>query len=71
MAWAASICPFGTACRPPRTISATYAAVNRMMATRTRVTRLGVSKPWGRKKPSRKAAMNSSVMSGTPRISSM
>src|SRR5918999_1924152 len=70
-ACAASICSRGTDCRPPRTISATYAAVKRTSATSARVARLGVSKPGGRKNPSMNAAMKSSVMSGTPRMSSM
>ena len=35
-AWAASVWPLGSDCRPPRTISAMYAAVNSVMATMAR-----------------------------------
>ena len=69
-ACAASYCPFGIACSPPRITSARYAAANRMIAICAR-TSLSMVTPEGRKSGSITEAMKSSEISGTPRISSM
>jgi hypothetical protein len=69
-AFAASICPRGTDCRPPRTISAMYAAVNRVNTTIARVDVDGVRLE-GTKNPSATLASSSSTNSGAPRTSSM
>ena len=69
-ACAASYWPRGIACRPPRTTSARYAAANRIIAICARSS-LSIVTPEGRKSGSITEAMNSSEISGTPRISSM
>ncbi len=66
---AASCCPLGIACRPPRTTSARYAAANSVMPTSTR-TRTLILTPGGMNSGNMNDAMNSTEISGTPRISS-
>ena len=62
-------CPFGIACRPPRTTSARYAAANSVMPTSTRSSTL-IGDPCGMNSGNMNDAMNSTEISGTPRISS-
>ena len=67
---AASYCPFGSACRPPRTTSAMYAAWNSTMPSAIRVS-TSMRMPCGSSSGNTNDAVNSTVMSGTPRTSSM
>jgi len=69
-ACAASIWPEGMACRPPRTFSATYAALKRVMPMTTRVT-FAMRICAGKKSGTMICAMNRIVTSGTPRTTSM
>ncbi len=83
-ACAASTCPLGTACRPPRIVSARYAAEKSVMAMNARITRFGLypvigismipserSRSGRNTSGNRYVAKNRIVIKGTPRITSM
>jgi len=69
-AFAASICPRGTDCKPPRTFSAEYAALKTVTAIRAR-TRRSIRDSTGKNKARMMENIKRIVTSGTPRITSM
>ena len=67
---AASYCPLGSACNPPLTTSAIYAASKRVIPT-IHLTNLSTYDPSGKNIGNITDAMNKTVISGTPRQNSI